>query len=294
MQDKHEKVIYENDRGENIEIAYSFPYFFQGFAGQDGVKANITKVSGAGQDGSTITNVVIADRDLQLQGDIKGGSKDEIVKYRAKLLKVFNPKSQGWLQYEYGSIKRRIRCQVETGPVFKKITDSYRYQEFSIDLLCPNPYWQDLNSIKSEIAIWRGAFEFPLELVDDGIEIGFREPSLIVNVFNSGDVACGMKIQFKALATVINPSLFNVNTREYFKINKTMEAGEIITVTTHFQNKRVELNKNGVVSNAFNWIELGSTFLQLDVGDNLLRYNADDGIDNLEVSIWHTPQYLGV
>ena len=291
---RHEKVIFENDKGQRIEIGYSFPYFFQGLSGQDGVEANITKVSGAGQDGSTITNVVLADRDLRLQGAIKGSSKDEIAKYRAKLLKVFNPKSKGWLQYEYGNLKRRIRCQIEIGPVFSKKNNSYKFQEFLVDFICPNPYWQDVNVVKSEIAIWRGALEFPLELTENGIEIGFREPSLIVNVFNSGDVTCGMKIQFKALATVVNPSLFNVNTREYFKINRTMEAGEIITVTTHFQNKKVELNKNGVISNAFNWIDLNSTFMQLEPSDNLLRYDADDGIDNLEVSIWHTPQYLGV
>jgi len=291
---RHEKVIYENDKGQRIEIGYSFPFFLQGLSGQDGVKTSITKVSGAGQDGSTITNVVLADRDLQLLGAIKGTSKEEMAKYREKLLRVFNPKSMGWLQYEYGSIKRRIRCQVESAPKFSKKTNSYKFQDFLVDLLCPNPYWQDINSVKSEIAIWRGALEFPLELIEEGIEVGFREPSLIVNVFNTGDVACGMKIQFKALATVVNPSLFNVNTREFFKINKTMAAGELITVTTHFQNKRVELNQNGVISNAFNWIDLNSTFMQLEPGDNLLRYDADDGIDNLEVSIWHTPQYLGV
>ena len=117
---------------------------------------------------------------------------------------------------------------------------------------------------------------------------------MIVNVLNKGDVATGMRIQFKALATVENPSLFNVNTRDYFKINKIMEAGEVITVNTHFQNKKVELNKNGVISNAFNWIDFQSTFLQLDPGDNLFRYDADEGLGNLEVSIYFNPQYLGV
>ena len=291
---QHEKAIYENDNRQVIELSYSFPYFFQGLTGQDGTKANITKITGAGQDGSTITNVVLADRDLQIRGAIRGSSKEEIAKYRTKLLKVFNPKSKGWLQYEYGNLKRRIRCQIESGPIFSKKNNSYKFQDFLINFLCPNPYWQDMSAVKSEIAIWRGAFEFPLELFEAGIEVGFREPSLIVNVFNIGDVACGMKIQFKALATVINPSLFNVNTREQFRINKIMEAGEVITVTTHFQNKRVELNKNGVISNAFNWIDHANTFMQLEPGDNLFRYDADDGIDNLEVSIWHTPQYLGV
>jgi len=81
---------------------------------------------------------------------------------------------------------------------------------------------------------------------------------------------------------------------EFIKIDKTMEEGEVITVTTHFGNKRAELEKSGIKSNAFNYIDFESTFLQLDVGDNMLRYNADDGLDNLSISIYHTPQYLGV
>ena len=294
MKGRYEKIIYENDRGQKVEIAYSFPYFLQSLIGVDGTNAEITKIKGVGQDGTTITNVNLSDRNLQILGSIKGETKEEIAKYRAKLLQVFNPKIKGWLQYEYGDIKRRIRCQVENAPVFSKQNKSFKYQDFLIDLIAPNPYWQDISTIKEEVAIWRGAFEFPLELTEEGIELGYREPSLIANINNKGDVACGMKIQFKALATVVNPSLFNVNTREHLKINRTMEAGEIITVTTHFQNKKVELNKNGVISNAFNWIDLNSTFLQLEPGDNLFRYDADNGIDNLEVSIYYTPQYLGV
>lgn len=294
LQKRHEKIIYENDRGERVEIAYSFPFLLQGFIGADGTDTNITSSKGVGQDGTTITNVSLEPRPLQIIGKVKENDKATLAKRRAKLLQVFNPKVQGWLQYEYGDVKRRIRCQVESAPTFSMPFKIFNVLDFIVYLVAPNPYWQSLNQSKAEIAIWRGAFEFPLELVDEGIEIGFREPSLIVNVFNQGDVACGIKIQFKALATVENPSLFNVNTREYFKINKTMEAGEVVTITTHFQNKRVELNKNGVISNAFNYIDPQSTFLQLDVGDNLFRYDADEGIDNLEVSIWHTPQHLGV
>ncbi|MFB8985000.1 phage tail family protein, partial [Clostridioides difficile] len=104
-----------------------------------------------------------------------------------------------------------------------------------------------------------------------------------------------MKIQFKALATVDNPSLFNVNTREYIKINRTLEAGDLLEITTEFANKRIELVKSNYERiNVFNWIDLDSEFLQLEVGDNLFRYDADVGIDNLEMSIYYNPLYLGV
>lgn len=290
---RHEKVIYENDRGERIEIAYSFPYLLQGFTGADGTDANITSSKGVGQDGMTITSVNLEPRPLQILGKINENDKSVLAKRRTKLLQVFNPKVQGWLQYEYGDVKKRIRCQVESAPFFSKAFNTFEVLNFVIDLIAANPYWQDLTQSRSDIAIWQGSFEFPLEITEEGIEIGFREPSLIVNILNLGDVSCGMKIQFKALATVVNPSLFNVNTREYFKTNKTMEAGEVITVTTNFQNKRVQLNKNGVVSSLTGW-DYTSTFLELDPGDNLLRYDADSGIESLEVSIYFTPQYLGV
>jgi len=126
-----------------------------------------------------------------------------------------------------------------------------------------------------------------------GIEMGYRSPSLIVNVNNPGDVPCGMRIVFSALGEVENPYLLNVNTQEYFKITKTMVAGEVITVTTHFGNKRVVDVLDGVTSTVLN-IDLESTFLQLETGDNLYRYYADDGIDNLECKIYYSPQYLGV
>jgi len=81
---------------------------------------------------------------------------------------------------------------------------------------------------------------------------------------------------------------------EFIKINKTMVAGEVLTISTYFGAKKVESTLNGVTTNAFNFIDLGSTFLQLEIGDNLFRYDTDTGIDNLTVSIYYTPQYLGV
>lgn len=51
---------------------------------------------------------------------------------------------------------------------------------------------------------------------------------------------------------------------------------------------------NGVENNYFKYRDLDSTWLQLDVGDNLFRYDADTGIDNLEVYIYFHSKYLEV
>jgi len=132
------------------------------------------------------------------------------------------------------------------------------------------------------------------ELSKTGIIMGLREPSLIVNALNTGNVESGMIIEFKALGTLTNPSILNVETQEFFKINKSMVQGEVITVNTNIGAKKVIDNLNGVETNILNLIDLDSTFLQLRVGDNLLRYDADTNLDNLEVNIYYNPFYLGV
>ena len=284
---------YINNNNKSIELGNAAPFLVTTIDGLGSPQNEIYTQKSPYQDGVTATHSSLGPRNIVIEGKIIDSNRENRQAYRNKLLSIFNPKLDGKLIIDLGSAQRQIDCKVEQAPYFSSNSEQ-NYQNFSISLLAPNPYWQDINTIKEEVAIWRGAFEFPLEIVEEGIEMGYRESSLIVNIFNKGDVACGMKILFKALATVVKPSLFNVNTREYFKINKTMQAGEVLTVTTHFQNKRVELNANGVVSNAFNWIDLDSTFLQLEVGDNLFRYDADEGLDNLEVSIYYTPQYLGV
>ena len=272
-----------------LEIGKGKPYRLLSIEGIESGEYEIYTTDNVMGDGITVTNRRIKHRSIILEAEYTGNSpKLE----RLKLANFFNLYNSGKLIINYQGTERLTNYIVESYKVNSK--NLYEPFKFLISLICPDPFLKDVNTTKSEIAIWRNVFEFPLELLEEGIELGYREPSLIVNIFNKGDVPCAMTIQFKALATVVNPSLFNVNTREYFKINKTMNAGEIITITTHFGNKRVELNQNGVISNAFNWIDLNSTFMQLEPGDNLLRYDADDGIDNLEVSIWHTPQYLGV
>lgn len=240
-------------------------------------------------DGSNVTQRQIKDRHIAAEVEYVGRNKEM---ERRKLINFFNMHNEGELTVSYGEVKLKVEYIPQS---FKSNLENVNKPlKFLVDLYCPDPFFKDIIETKEDVAIWQPSFEFPLEILEDGIEMGYREPSLIVNIFNKGDVPCGMKIHFKALATVINPSLFNINTREYFKINKTMERGEVITVTTHFQSKRVILNKNGVKANAFNWIDLNSTFLQLDTGDNLFRYDADDGVDNLEVSIYYSPMFLGV
>lgn len=285
------KIKFINAKNESIDLTTVEPFLLLNF--QNDTRVNIYSSKGMLQDGEIYLNNDLDTRDLTITLLIAADNRENLIKYKNKINRVFNPKiGQGQLIYTDAGIERTVDCIINKLPYF--VNRNIMTAECIISLTASNPYFKNITETKKEIATWSGLFEFPLEILTDGIEIGMRQPSVIVNILNNGDVSCGIKIEFKALATVVNPSLYNINTHEFIRINKIMESGEIITVTTHFGNKKVESNKNGLISNAFNYIDFESTFLQLDTEDNLFRYDADEGLDNLNISIYYTPQYLGV
>jgi hypothetical protein len=290
-----QKLIFINSRGQSVEISNALPFILSKFDGTGSVDTSLLMTKSPYQDGSTLQDVLLDKRVLTIEGTICADSIEKMYSYRQQLASIFNPKlREGILRYENDNGVKEIKCIVEDGIEYKDKFDSSKKQTFAVSLICPNPYWLDEIDNRQDIAVWMGDFEFDLELSDDGIEMEHRENSLIVNVNNVGDVDCAIRIEFTALATVVNPSLFNIYTQKYIKVKRTLHAGDKLVINTAFGNKKVNLIVNGVTSNVFNYIDLGSTFLQLTAGDNLFRYDAESGIDNLDVSIYHRPQYIGV
>lgn len=284
-------LTYKNSLGVELQFSNSAPLLLNKIDTSNNV--NIYSSKGMNQDGATYLGNTLDKRDITLEVTVIASTEEELINYKDKLNKLFNPKNEeGYLTYKDSVKERKIKCISNKLPYFSVINS--RVNKCLISLTANNPFWADVLENKKEIALWEGDFSFVLELTEDGIEMGHREPSLIVNVANNGDVECGMRVEFKALATLANPSILNVNTQEFIKINKTMTAGEIISVSTYFGNKKVTSTLNGVNTNAFNFIDWQSTFLQLHTGDNLFRYDADSSLDNLEVNIYYQQQYLGV
>lgn len=283
------RLTYINDYGNSIEFGQSQPYYLTSAEGLSDVESRITTVKSPTQDGATITGSVLEPRHIVILGEVTAGDQT----LRSQLIRVLNPKIGGRLVYTEGTFSKQIYCKPERTPQIGGHTKATA--PFAINFFAADPYWKEISETRVDVALWTGALEFPLELMEAGIEIGYRTISTIANINNAGDVSCGLKIEFRAIASVVNPAIYNDRTGEFFKLDATLAAGDVLTVTTHFLNKKVLLESGGVITNGFNLIDILSAFLQLEPGDNSLRYDAESGtIDNLEVSIWFTPQYLGV
>lgn len=282
------ELTYINDIGEELVLRQRKPLFLQSVDGTGAVKHIISTFKAPRQDGDVFVSGSLDMRNITIEGRILADSIEHAYDLRKKLLAAFNPKHKGRLIYKELSIP----CIVEEAPVFK--ADSQRTPAFFLSLLCTSPYFETIEEITKLLAGWHPGFSFELEIPDeDGIELGYREESLIIAVENPGSVPCGATFELIAQGLVEDPLLIDVVTGKYLKLNRMMQVGEIITISTHFANKRVTSSLGGG-TNAFASLDESSTFLQLDVGTNLLRYDAKANLNNLDVNVYYRPQYLGV
>ena len=294
---EYERLIYTNERGESLEFGINSLYHCnvsKDVTGISDVRNTIYSSNSMGQHGDTYIGQRIEPREIAATGHINTRDKAQAFNLRRKALKILNPELQGRLTYIFGDFRRVIDCRIDTSPEF------YRKQvliQFDITFNCLNPFWREETETKEDIASWVAAWEFPCEIEQDNNEsmiFGYREESVIVDCYNAGDVSTGMRIRFTALGTVTNPILLNVDTQEFIQINATMQTGDVIEITTEYGSKGATLTRNGEQSDYFRYIDVDSTFMQLEIGDNIFRYDAEGGVNSLEVSIFFNAKYLGV
>lgn len=167
--------------------------------------------------------------------------------------------------------------------------------QFLIQGTCADPMFSTKSGILTQIALILPKFHFPLIIPQGkGIILGLRQPDLLATIVNDGDIDTGMVIEFSCNTTVVNPSLLHVGTQEFVKINKTITPGETITVSTVSGNKYVRGYHDGQTENYFKYWDWDSTWLQMYRGVNVLKYDADEGVDGLSASVTFTPKLLEV
>ncbi|MEK3955368.1 phage tail family protein [Psychrobacillus sp. FSL K6-1464] len=286
-----------NSSGDSIEFGRHFR-LIDGFD-LSGLSATVNTSTTTGN-GARYKNTKLESRDLDSSFLIfrDQNSYAWIEERREELYKVLNPlKNPMRLDFTTkGGSELYLKAELLSTPSLPQgfENDNNIWQKGLLQFSCSDPYIYETAETKVDIALWVSNLEFPLEVVEEGIEVGYRSPSLIVNVLNEGSDTSGMLIRFTALSQVVKPKLLNVNTYEELKLNTTMQPGDVIEVSTYQGKRNVKLTRNNVVSNVFNTVDLYSTWLQLEVGDNLFRYDADSGLDFLEVSMIFTNKRVGV
>ena len=282
-------IDYYNGKGKKVRISDGLEtqFAFSDISGVCPPQATINTTTTAGYDGSTVNNTSVGQRNIVLTvrilGDATAGKKE--------LYSVFKSKQQGELFYKSDGWEVKIPCyteKLEIVPTAKPLTAV-------ISLICPQPYWEALETLNVETETLTDGFYFPLVLLESGIPLGVINAQDTVNVENDGDVELGFTVKFIANdGSVSNPKIINTQTLEYIELEAEMQAGDVISVCTIQGNKRVTLTRNGEDINYFNKLVDGSAFMQLQEGDNEFQFSAAGGSANMLVRMSYIPRYIGV
>lgn len=282
------KLILENQYGNSIEITHNRNYAIYEISGLHPPNAIISTDSLAIYDGEKFTSSKADKRTINIQFGITKNAETN----RIALYKVIKTKQYIRLNY-----KNSIRDIFIEGYVESMIIDYHAVPQLvTISILCPQPYFNDATELISEMSALVKKFTFPFAIEKNNkIPFGYIEDVTEINVINNGDIQTNMIIKIQSSGEVINPTIFNRETGEFFRLNFIMQTGDVITIDTNQGQKSVNLYRSGEDINIFNSISRDSTWLSLSPGDNIMIYDADNETRrNMLVSFLYRYQYEGV
>lgn len=245
------------------------------------------------QIGVYINSTTLEERTVSIKGYVIGDDYGLLEENKSSLNKLINP-----MQAIEMIILDKYKLSFKPDYSIKYSTTYKENNEvlckFLIQGTCADPLFTTLGKQSAAIGTIP-KFHFPLIIPQNkGILMGLRTSSLYLNLNNTGDVKTGMLIEFTCTGNVKNPKLINVDTQEFLQIDKTISPGEKIVISTVSGEKYIRGTLNGVESNYFKYLNFDSTWMQLDTGLNTLKYDAEENLSSLEVSVSFLPRLLEV
>mgnify|MGYP002624031966 CR=1 FL=1 len=284
------KIICENTKNNNkVTFTYDFPYFLKAVDGIHTVIGTVTTVTSAFSVGETYAGTSIKKRNIVITGIIK----DNFQERRQYLYDTFPLRQEGTFYYYEDNQARKIKYIVENVEVAEKGIP----RTFTISLICPNPYFTDLEESEVSMASWTPKFSFPMISEQNvGIEFATKNVTTMGVITNDTNIEFGITIHFKANGPVTNPYLINVETQEQILIDINMESGDEIIITTQRGNKNIIYipDSTGTKQNINNLMGYGSKFLQMHSGENTLRAGAENGEESLTTTVYYSNEYEAV
>lgn len=295
---------------ERLELTLNDPYE-DGIAvlNVDGIgpaKATIHTSSIASNDGDAFNGARVGGRNISLTLGLL--TQPDVERARHKLYRIFQPSREVKLEFHTDYRHLCIGGWVESiDPVI--FTEK---EEVAISIICPDPFFHGLGASRYEV--------FPFQLDEPNMEFEFQDPtptSPTIEISKrksesetlidySGDAETGVTITVAATGTVKNFSIWNRFTGEKFYVDtkyfdrigqKTqLDKGDVVTITSQQGNKHVTLRRAGTWKeiNIIQCIPLNNDWLTIRPGRNVMYFQAEEGRDNMLVSLEVEVRYSGV
>ena len=244
--------------------------------------------SNATLDGSTVSGKKVEERVISVTFAIDDLRNTETI--REELIKFFNPKHPIELEVTYGNRTRRITGEMLEFK-FTSQSSMWDYLEARLSVKCPYPYFANMDNFGKNIASITPQFAFPLYIPPGGRIHSYRAFQQETTLLNDGDVPTGIEIRLIAeRGQVTNPKITKVSTGEFIEVVREMNKGDVIIINTNQGNKAIYFNSENITNEKSKL----SSFFSIDIGANVISYDAEENYTNLDVRLYYSPKYLGV
>lgn len=290
--------VFENSRGEMLDLWHNPLFYLVDQAGQTSANAEISALTIGDIDGDLITNIKTQPRTITLNLIINPSV--DVEEAKRSILQVVKLKQYGMIIWTQSNRTLKISGIVESIEM-PRWTNGVAMQ---ISLHCTMPFWEDANETVQQIneAIALHYFTaqddtssdmlfFP---EDEGIALGELDTQRTRTFYNDGDVAVGMIIEIVAFDVVTNPIIYDAE-GNFFGVGYgtkevVLQSGDVIRINTN--RGELAVIKNNRIS-LMNYVVPRSTWLQLHTGLNTFRIDSsDDSTDNMSFSLIYKKRYI--
>lgn len=271
---------YVNDNGDSITFDFAGGYLINKPTGIDTVSVSLSQAKGINQTGATIQSRNVQPRPVNITGYLVG---DAQTVGKEKLLSVVRPDIGGKLYAD--------DYYLTVYPTATPNIEPKRWgAQFQFSLLAAYPYWCKDDSASVALAGIEPLFRFPWN-ISRAYQFGRLKRELFMNVLNRGQVPVPFTAVFSASGDVEKPKITHVATGKFLVVNKSLVNGERLTVQITHDRTYVISSVDGDCRGA---LSLKSNLFQLEVGDNVLKPEAESGLDNLQVSVDFATEIVGI
>lgn len=257
---------------------------------------DVSSVEIPSYDGALVTSKRVSSQDRSIHAVCCGSDPYRI---RERAIRFFNPKYTFEAHITY--MGRTLWTKGQQIGFKMSEWNIYKKPELDWSILCPNPYLLSEGNFGKDIAEIIPMFGFPFMSFlpeSDGSIPGFHTGFAVslhafaqdVDITNDGDVPSGMRVIIRANGDVTNPSVRVGD--GYIRVLTPMQQGDEIEMDASSRPPKVTMNGQ----NAMQKLDRNSSILDMmiQVGETTIEYDADDGYQNMSVSVFFNKQYLGV
>ncbi len=166
-------------------------------------------------------------------------------------------------------------------------------QQPQISVICPEPYWKELDELIVNFSNTINLFSFPFSIESQGIEFS-RIEHFSQTIINTGDVATGGIIRFYATAQVSKPVFHNYTNDTFFGLDMDLYEGDSVIINTQKGEKSLTLLRGGMTLNILSERSENSSWIVFEAGENQIGYTADEGADYLDINVEIVRKYEGM